>query len=449
MTIRTAGPRLVSAVVCGLFLGAAATTPTSGMGQSVASRSIPAHTPIEVQLIRHVPMKVGEQLRATLVYAIFADGEMILPVGSLFDGKVIALKSETAMRKDALLNADFTPYRRPVVRFSSVVLPDGTLLPISTITVGEGTPLIHLSASYTKKSPSLFGQATAGIRQQASSTKQALAAPGRGDRLEQVFFRLLPYHPQRIEQGTAWTCELADSVAIPASSVPHEIKGNAPEHLSDGPDALPPTRWTLHAYLNQEISSSTQRQGEEFRATVTEPVRREDNSIVVPQGALLIGTVTRVRPARSFGRAGVLRFDFRELQLPNGEKQDIVGSLIGADSKKGDNLQMDSEGGMKPKPDVGKTVVPIVLSILAARSLDSEVGQTSGAATGANGLGLIGTITGIAVSSRNLTAGIGFYGAALSVYRRWLRHGKEISFPKDNRVDIEISRQTGEKLTQN
>ena len=34
-------------------------------------------------------------------------------------------------------------------------------------------------------------------------------APGRGDRLVQFIYTQLPYHPERIETGTAWTVDLA------------------------------------------------------------------------------------------------------------------------------------------------------------------------------------------------------------------------------------------------
>ena len=51
-------------------------------------------------------------------------------------------------------------------------------------------------------------------------------------------------------------------------------------------------------------------------------------------------------------------------------------------------------------------------------------------------------------ASRELAAGIGFYGTAVSVYRRWLRHGRDITFPKDNRINIEVSQRLGQQLSQ-
>ena len=43
-----------------------------------------------------------------------------------------------------------------------------------------------------------------------------LSAPGKGDRLVQFLYSQMPYHPQRIEKGTAWTVETTAALAVPA-----------------------------------------------------------------------------------------------------------------------------------------------------------------------------------------------------------------------------------------
>jgi len=108
---------------------------------------------------------------------------------------------------------------------------------------------------------------------------------------------------------------------------------------------------------------------------------------------------------------------------------------------------MDSEGGVQPQPQ-GRVIVPLVLGVLANHTLDADSNLTAGAAVGSNGMGLIGRVVGMTAASRELAAGIGFYGTAVSVYRRWLRHGKDITFPKDNRIDIEVSQRLGQQLSQ-
>jgi hypothetical protein len=48
-------------------------------------------------------------------------------------------------------------------------------------------------------------------------------------------------------------------------------------------------------------------------------------------------------------------------------------------------------------------------------------------------------VAGIAVSSSNVAAGIGIYGAALSVYDLWLARGHDVVFAKNTRVEITIT----------
>jgi hypothetical protein len=106
---------------------------------------------------------------------------------------------------------------------------------------------------------------------------------------------------------------------------------------------------------------------------------------------------------------------------------------------------MDSEGEVKPQQQ-SKVLVPLAMIFLASRSLDDDSNQLAGASVGSNGLGMIGRVVGMASASRDLAAGIGFYGTAISVYRRWIRRGKEVEFPRYNRIDVEISNQTGKAL---
>ena len=133
--------------------------------------------------------------------------------------------------------------------------------------------------------------------------------------------------------------------------------------------------------------------------------------------------------------------------MPGGSKEQIIGSVTGIEAKSAAALKMDSEGGVQSQPQ-GKVIVPFILTVLANHVLDADSNLTASASVGSNGMGLIGRVVGMAAASRELAAGIGFYGAGVSVYRRWLRHGKDITFPKDNRIDIEVSQRLGQQLSQ-
>jgi hypothetical protein len=102
---------------------------------------------------------------------------------------------------------------------------------------------------------------------------------------------------------------------------------------------------------------------------------------------------------------------------------------------------MDSEGKVKPKPQ-DKVIVPLLLALLATRPLDTEHGSSNIAGknfVGANGLGLAGNLISLAGGSPNIAAGIGAYGAAVAIYRRWISHGKEVTFARDTRIVLQTT----------
>lgn len=410
--------------------------------------SIPASTPLPVELVKHVPMKNEQPLQARLLYPVYAENRVAIPAGSMLYGRVVQLRSDKSHRIHSRLWGDFTPFHIPVVRFERMVLPDGTSLTIVGSDATDGAPILHLTAAGPKPKKSVISEQVANAKQRVKDEAALVTAPDRKDRLVQLLYRQLPYHPERIQTGTAWTVELTQPLRL--SSSPDAAKASAsddptPTLVSTEPasqnvqQAGKPedqtTTWRLRAYLDQTISSANTKQGQAFEAVVAEPVFKADRTVAVPQGSRLIGTVTQSKPARSFGRKGKLRFSFRELKLPDAPPRPVEGNLAAADSNSSQDLQLDSEGGVQQKSQ-NRIIVPVVLSLLASRALDSDSSAAGGAAVGANGFGIIGRIVAIAASSRNLAAGIGFYGAALSVYSRWIARGQDVTFVKNTRIEV-------------
>jgi hypothetical protein len=191
----------------------------------------------------------------------------------------------------------------------------------------------------------------------------------------------------------------------------------------------------LRAYLQKTISSANEKRGDTFQALVAEPIFNANHDLEVPEGSVLVGEITQAKAARSFGRQGKLRFRFRELKFPTGFSQPVEGTLAGVDSDKSANLQMDSEGGVQPKSQ-NRVIVPLVLTLLAGRALDDDGSAAAHGAVASNGFGIVGRVVGIVASSRNVAAGIGIYGAALSFYDLWLARGHNVVFVKNTRVEI-------------
>jgi hypothetical protein len=426
-----------------LLLSGGMRTPAQTIAAPAAT-TLPAGTPLPVQIDDHLPMRVGQQIQAKLLYPVYASDSLVLPEHTIVIGTVVALRSNGSRRVRAGLGGDFTPFHTPVVHFTQILLPDGSTLPFSSAEATDGAPIFRAVAPPPANGGILRRQFNAVV----SFMRDDLAlfiAPGKGDRLRQLVYSQLPYHPQRIEKGTTWTIETTDALLIPPQPIPSTpVAVVAPKpHFWEQPTPAPPPandpgKWMIQAYLNEPLSSESASTGQIIKATVAEPIYNPDHTVAIPQGATLVGAVTQAKPSRRFGRTGVLNFSFRQLTLPGGKPQNVETTLTGADS--GQALALNSEGQVKSRPE-DKLSLPIFLALAASRPLDQEHGSRDqfgkNAAGGAAGLGLVGTVLGIAGQSPQAAAGIGYYGAAVAVYYRWIAHGKKITFPRDTRIVVQ------------
>lgn len=416
---------------------------TGCLAQSI---TLPPGTPLPIQTDDHLPMRVGQTIRGELIYPVYADNTLVLPAHTIVNGTVTSLRADRSRRIRAGLGGDLTPFHIPVVQFTQITLANGSALPFASGPATDGSPIYRAVAP----PPSQGGFARQEINMAISVARDDIALftePGKVDRLKQFAYNRLPYHPERIEKGTAWTVDITAPLALapqPAPSPPIDPDPAPKRHFWQQPaPKAPPTDngpgvWTIQAYLDDPLSSETSTSGQVIRATVAEPIYNPDRTVAIPQGATLLGAVTRAKPARRFGRTGTLNFSFRQLTLPGGEPRNVEATLTGADS--GQALALNSEGQVKSKPQ-DKLSVPIFLALLASRPLDQDHGSDGqlgkNAAGGAAGLGLVGTIIGLSGASPNVAAGIGYYGAALAVYDRWIARGKKIIFPRDTRIVVQ------------
>ena len=413
-----------------LLLFSVSLLPCAAGAQDAAPVVVPSGTPFAVSISKNLGMKKDEVVRAELIYPVYNHDRMVLPAKTMVMGRVVDLTPDRTRRLHARLRGDFTPFHVPVVRFDAVTMADGTVVPLVTGTATDGAPVYRLVAPPPRKG-GFIAQQFGVVKDAAKDRIKVVTAPDKGDRLLQFLYSQLPYHPERIVKDTAWTVETAEPLALPGKAV------DAPVAAQVVADAAPKT-WIVQAYLEDAMSSDRSKAGEEIRAVVAEPILNDDGTVAVPQGAVLTGAVTAAKPAKSFGRVGELRFSFRELTLPGGTPQAVQAQVTGADGA--EDMAMNSEGEVKPKPK-DKLAVPAMLIFLALRPLDGDGGRhmLRKNAAGSNAIGVIGFALGTAARQPNLAAGIGFYGAALSIYERWLRKGKEVAFAKDTRVVIQTT----------
>ncbi len=200
--------------------------------------------------------------------------------------------------------------------------------------------------------------------------------------------------------------------------------------------------WIVQANLEDALSSDSSKTGQAIKAVVIEPIYDANHTLVVPQGSTLMGAVTRAKPARKFGRTGTLSFSFNQLALPESEAQTVETRLTEADSAR--DIALNSEGQAKAKPR-DKISVPFLLVLMASRPLDQDhhggnEGQNGRNAVGGSaGLGLVGTVVGLAGGSPYVASGIGYWGAARALYSRWIARGQTIAFARDTRIVVETT----------
>ena len=413
--------------------------------------TLPAGTPLALRIDQHLPMRNGQPVRAELIYPIYANDKLLLPKDTLVTGSVVELRNDRPRRIRAGMGGDFTPFRKPVVRFSNLILADGSSIPFTSGDATEGAPIFRAIATPPAKGGFLRRQFD-GLLTVARSDVAIITGPEKTDRFVQFIYSQIPYHPQRIENGTAWTIETTDSVEIPGEPALSALAVVAPPKRHFWEQPLPPadphktdnSSWVVQANLDEPISSETSKAGQTIKATVAEPVFNSDHTIAIPQGSILIGAVTRAKHARKFGRTGVLTFSFGQLQVPHEETRIVETRLTGADSPR--DIALNSEGQAKSKPQ-DKISLPIILALMASRPLDQDRhdgadagnGLGKNAVGGSAGLGLVGTIIGLTGVSPNVAAGIGYYGTARAVYYRWIARGQKIDFAKNTRIVVETT----------
>jgi hypothetical protein len=436
-----------------IFLLSFLLAPLAAHGQT-PSVILPAGTPLPVQIDKALPMRVGQPVRAELIYPVYIDNKLILPTKTIVTGEVTALRSDRSRRIHARLGGDLTPFHIPAINFTQIILADGSVLRFSSNNVADGSPIYRAVAPPPSKGGFFRQQFDIGLTI-ARDDIAVFLDPGKADRLKQFVYSQLPYHPERIEKGTSWIIETTAPLSIPAQPVPTSVPiPSVPRHhfwqqpvTQAQPEDKDSGTWIIQAYLNDPLSSETSAKGQIIHATVAQPIYNADHTIAIPQGANLIGVVTRAKPSRRFGRTGILNFAFRQLTLPGGQAQNVETTLTEADSAQA--LALNSEGQIKSRPQ-DKISIPAILAVAATWSLDQDSGRNRGsgggnnrglknAAGGAAGLGLIGTIIGLSGQSPYAAAGIGYYGAALAFYDRWIAHGKRITFARDTRIVLQTT----------
>ena len=144
------------------------------------------------------------------------------------------------------------------------------------------------------------------------------------------------------------------------------------ETAQSGQDELTiPEGTEFKLQLHTSVSSKTSKAGDRVLTTLIDPVAVEDRE-VLPKGVRIDGHVGEVKEAGRKGKGGYLYVVFDTVELPNGEKVAIVGSLTEIfSSEGGEDSTVGVEGELKGRGPSRKKQAAII-----------GVGTAAGAAGG-------------------------------------------------------------------
>jgi hypothetical protein len=418
------------------------------------SLQVASGTPLKVALDKEVRIRhVGQPIGGTTTEPIYSFDKLLVPAGSRVTGTIAEIDDVSKkMRTLSAMNADFSPERKVRVEFDQLLMPDGSHLPIQTVvTLGAGVlqfvPAKQNPQTKVGESKELakgkLSEAKQAAKQQLADMKLQLSQPDKMHRLERFALTQSPYRPQYLDPGTSFNADLQSPLAFGSE----ELKPETVAKIG----TLPTEGGTLHAWLVTPLNSATTKKGDPVEAVISQPLVVGDQ-LYLPEGSMLKGTVLQVRPAHRFARNGQLRITFHHVVPPNGLEQEVEATLEGLEVAQGENLALDSEGGAQvkaPKTRYLTTGIAVMLAASSAKGPDGDHdlhggaagGGGGGALSGASGFKLVGMVAAAFVHSQPVTVAFGAYGAARSVYGHFLARGRDVVYPKDMSMVLELGGQ--------
>jgi hypothetical protein len=408
---------------------------------------IDAGRPLRVVLSKSIRVtRVGQPVTATLAEDVYAYDRVVIPAGATVLGQVARLDGVSgATRAVAMLGGNFSPGHLVGLRFNTVVLGGGSKVAIQTIVTPGTAPSSQEVAG--AHDDGIVGHARRQValeaKRKVAEARRAVAtvkAPGKLTRLGHYLVGRLPVHPQYLEAGSAFNAELVEPITL-----------GKVEPLPPAPDGTrPPAESILSARLLTPLDSKSTVRGAPVKAVLTQPLLSSDRAVILPEGTVVSGKVTLVKPARGLRRNGQLRFLFESLEVPGRSTEAVAAALFSADVGRDQHLQIDEEGGTKVTNPKSRFVAPALASAAmvvpleqteisdeAAGALTTEANVAGHGVKGFSGFGLLGA--GLAIVSRPAAVAFGAFGLAQAVYTSVLGKGHDVVFPINTPIQMRLS----------
>ncbi len=154
------------------------------------------------------------------------------------------------------------------------------------------------------------------------------------------------------------------------------------EHSDEMDEYTIPEGTEFKLQLHTTIHSKTSRVGDRVLASLIDAVVVEDRE-VIPKGMRLEGHIGEARESGRKGKGGYLYVQFDTVELPNGEKVAILGSLTEIFSADDDNSFVGVEGELRGR---GASRVKQLTIVGGSTAAGAAAGIGPGIAAGVGGL---------------------------------------------------------------
>jgi len=253
--------------------------------------------PLQVTLTQKLRFKANETVHAKTVEAVYAFDREVVPSGTEVIGTITGFQKPRKWKRiSSMLGGDFTPLREPQISFHTLVLSDGSRIPIKTIVVSGAEKIVQSEADKRQGDKSLKNSLTSTDKEFGSQ------------RLKDLLWGLAPFHPQSLPTGAHLQAVLQTPLDFgDAVFVEREL---------DEIGSQLPAGAVASVRLITPIDSGITAPGESIEALLTRPVFSADHKLVFPAGSTLRGKVLTAKPAKNRHRNGQMAFVFSTIEPP-------------------------------------------------------------------------------------------------------------------------------------
>jgi hypothetical protein len=404
--------------------------------------------PLQVVLSSKVHFKLHERVYGKIVEPVYAFDREVIPMGAEVDGTITGFrKGGKWKRASSLLEGDFTPVRDPEISFDTLVLEDGTRIPIEASVEQETDMLVRFNGDIKEKKESVKSQLPESTQMRAYTDGRRQSG---NDLLKGMLWSLAPYHPQSLPAGLRYNLTLLEPLDLGTAALGMGALDRIGSEL--------PVGSSIYARLETPINSRTAKPGTTVKALLTNPMFSWDHRLMFPVGSRLVGEVVRVAPAGRLQHSGQLTFKFTRIEPPvsilfgNASAQDIDGRLRGVEvSNEFNRLRIDEEGAARIVQSKERFVAPALALFNLSRGFNTNSQSFSQSLVGAYSGNLISRLlVGNSGLSLGIPAGIAgrmippvgiglsLFNAARSVFINILARGQEIDFPVNTPIEIRV-----------